>query len=141
MSSVPHAPVVNTLFLSSTSSVFHQLVARVHDSRIFWRNSGRTTPMHRLWSQLSPNNPSSGGIQLHNNFEALRRNDEDDVPIDGGHEVFFGDESDTESLLDSVHGGGQVVEEAIPMELRPRVVNLGLMELICLRNSIDAFTR
>ena len=41
----------------------------------------------------------SGGIPLHNSFDALRRNDEEDVPI--GHEGFFGDESDTESLPDS----------------------------------------
>ena len=46
-----------------------------------------------------------GGIPLHNSFEALRRNDEDDVPIDG-HDVFFGDESDTESLPDSDRGDG-----------------------------------
>ena len=70
--------------------------------------------------------PSSGGIQFYNSFGALRRNDENDAPIDGGHEVFFGDESDKESFPGSVHGGGEVVEEAIPMEARPRVVNLGL---------------
>ena len=95
----------------------------------------RAAPHHaQVVVPVSPNNPSSGGIQFHNNFEALRRNDEDDVPIDGGHEV-FGDESDTESFLDSVHGGGQVVEEAIPMELRPRVVNFGLEVL----DGVDLF--
>ena len=74
------------------------------------------------------NSPSSGGrIPLHNSFEALRRNDED-VPMDG-HEVFFGDESDTESLRDSDRGDGEVVEEAIPMEARPRIVNIGLEAL------------
>ena len=70
----------------------------------------------------------SGGIPLHNSFEALRRNDEDDVPIDG-HDVFFGDESDTESLPDPDRGDGEVVEEAIPMEARPRIVTIGLEAL------------
>ena len=63
----------------------------------------------------------SGGIPLHNSFEALRRNDEDDVPIDG-HEVFFGDESDTESL--------------------PGLLDWRLWtELICPRSSINVHTR
>ena len=70
----------------------------------------------------------SGGIPLHNSFEALRRNDEDDVPIDSP-EVFFGDESDIESLPDSDRGDGEVVEEAIPMEARPTIVNIGLEAL------------
>ena len=69
-----------------------------------------------------------GGIALHNSFEALRRNDEDDVPIDG-HDVFFGVESDTESLPDSDRGDGEVVEEAIPVDARPRIVTIGLEAL------------
>ena len=68
------------------------------------------------------------GIQLRNSFEALGRNDEDDVPIDG-NEVFFGDESETESLPDSDRGHAEPVEEFIPMEARPRFVNLGLEAL------------
>ena len=56
-----------------------------------------------------------GGIQLRNSFEALGRNDEDDAPIDG-NEVFFGDESETESLPDSDQGHVEPVEEFIPVE-------------------------
>ena len=77
---------------------------------------------------MPASSPSCGAIPLHNSFEALRRNDEYDVPIDG-HEVFFGDESDTESFLDSDRGDGEVVEEAIPKEARPRIVNIGLEAL------------
>ena len=65
-----------------------------------------------------------GGIQFRNSFEALGRNDEDDVPTDG-NEVFFGDESETESLPDSDRGHAEPVEEFFPMEARPRFVNLG----------------
>ena len=72
--------------------------------------------------------PASGRIQLHNSFEALSRNDEDDVPIDG-NAVFFGDESETESLPDSDRGHGESVEEAFPMEARPRFANFGLEAL------------
>ena len=42
---------------------------------------------------------------------------------------FFSDESDTESLPDSDRGDGDVVEEAIPMEARPRILNIGLEAL------------
>ena len=66
-----------------------------------------------------------GGIPLLNCFEALRKNDENDAPIDG-HDIFFGDESDPENLPGSDRRDGEVVEEAIPMEARPRIVTIGL---------------
>ena len=65
-------------------------------------------------------------------FEALGRNDEDDVPIDG-NEVFFGDESETESLPDSD-----------PWKQDPDLSTSGWRlwtELIQLKNSTNAHTR
>ena len=57
--------------------------------------------------------PASGGIQLRNSFEALSRNDADDIPTDGNAVV-------TETgLPDSDRGHGEPVEEAVPMEARP----------------------
>ena len=105
----------------------------VHASSGFVRNAQH--PAHVVV-------PASGGIQLHNSFEVLSRNDEDDVTIDG-YAVFFGDESETVFRIpieDMVNRSRKLFPWKQDPDLSTSVWR-PWMELIYLKNSTNAHTR